>query len=65
MAITYTPAKNDKNEVVHWVHLDRRIVGLIQRGKLGYFYKPKGSKDIGDTFPPLKACKRSLETDLA
>jgi len=58
--ITYTQAKTDKGEIVHWVHLNGRIVGLIQRDEKGFFYKPKGSKATGDHFPTLEECKRSL-----
>jgi hypothetical protein len=61
--ITYTNAVNNKGEAVYWVHLDNRVVGLIQRDERGYFYTPKGSKKSGERFPSLAACKLSLQTE--
>jgi hypothetical protein len=60
--ITYTNAVNGKGEAVYWVHLDNRVVGLIQRDDRGYYYTPKGSKQSGERFPSLTACKLSLES---
>ena len=43
------------------VRLGRKIVGEILECQQGFFYKPKGTKDVGDTFPTLLQCQQSLE----
>lgn len=64
-SITYTPLVVTANSTrVLSVKVDGKRVGYIRRGRLGYFYAPIGSKDIGDTFPTVDRCKQSLETDL-
>ena len=42
------------------VRLGRKIVGEIIRSPLGFHYKVKGNKAVGDIFPTLDQCKESL-----
>jgi len=45
------------------VFLENKWVGTIYENSEGWYYKPKGTKIKGDTFPTLKECKLSLIGD--
>jgi len=45
------------------VRLGQKKVGQILECPLGFYYKAKGRKDLGDFFPTLAQCKQSLEVD--
>lgn len=49
------------------VRLDGKTTGAIynapMKDQMGYQYVPMGTKDGGDVFPTLEACKKSLFTE--
>ena len=45
------------------VFLDAKRIGTINGSSKGWRYHPKGTKIVGDAFPTLDACKKSLESD--
>tara|TARA_B110001454_G_C12566511_1_gene370013 strand:+ start:387 stop:641 length:255 start_codon:yes stop_codon:yes gene_type:complete len=45
------------------VRLGGKIIGEIRRSPQGFFYKVKGNKAVGETFPTLDQCKQSLEPE--
>lgn len=68
--ITYEFAKRDLEEnaskpkglVV--VLLDGKVVGKIRpMDEGGYAYQPKNAGVVGETFPTLRACQKSLEME--
>ena len=54
-------ASKPKGPVV--VILDGKIVGKIRPVEGGYAYQPKTAGVVGETFPTLRACQRSLEAE--
>jgi hypothetical protein len=66
--ITYEFAKSDlerdtsKPQGPVVVLLDKRVVGKIRpMDNGGYAYQPKNAGVVGETFPTLRACQKSLE----
>lgn len=50
------------NNKAQWkVALDKKLVGHIHQEAGEFFYQPKGSKTIGEKFPSLNLCIKSLE----
>ena len=43
------------------VKLDGKVVGHIKKQPDGWRYQPKNGYSIGDAYPTLKACQKSLE----
>ncbi len=69
-AITYVEKYPGRRSIHIGVYLDGRYVGVIKQTRLGkkvgggtFYYTPKGSKNCGDLFPTLEACKKSLEAE--
>lgn len=56
--ITYKP--DAKGQTIT-VYLGRKIAGRIIWTLAGYRYLPRGSSSLGEPYPTLEACKRSLE----
>lgn len=54
----------EKGDVVQ-VRLGRKHIGDIKKNKENgkFFYKPKGSKLVGEEFDTVAAVKRSLEVE--
>jgi len=59
-----TNSYTEKGDLIQ-VRLGRKHIGDIKKNpKTGkFFYKPKGSRLVGDEFDTVAAVKRSLEAD--
>ena len=60
--ISYQNIDGDANKGIK-VRLGKRIIGTIRKHEEGWRYHPKGSTLVGDAYPSLGLCKRSLTSD--
>lgn len=59
MAITYKAISEKPFSI--GVALDGKQTGMIRKNDAGYYYAPRKSKNVGETFASVEAVKASLE----
>lgn len=57
--ITYQIDRDDST--VTKVYLDKKLVGCIIEFSNSFYYQPKDTKIKGESFPTIRAVKRSIE----